>query len=263
MYTTRFQESGYRALAEYGEDIDLTTGSVPGVVIAGDSLGTWRENVLPYRGRGDDQRHNAVWLGWNNRIAGPDTTKLGAPARYSLTVPDSLGTSWRIGPQSALYLTLAVANTKPGPRAAPRDTTKKPAADTGKKAKAPKPPPPPKEKPDSAPIDLSVELVDAAGHTARLPLSRFGIARRPLDVRLYRRDGRDAQRFASISEVVPQTFVIPMRDFGAASADFDPAKLRSIRLVFDRTVAGTIIVEGVGLSTPMDAAFLASMPSQR
>ena len=85
------------------------------------------------------------------------------------------------------------------------------------------------------------------------------LARRPLDVRLYRRNGRDAQRFASISEVVPQTFVIPMRQFSAA-ADFDPARLRTIRLVFDRTVAGTVIVESIGLSTPTDAAFLASMP---
>lgn len=172
-----------------------------------------------------------------------------------------------MGPQSALYLSLAVTNTKPGPRAAPRDTTKKtPAPDSTKKIKAPKapkPPPPPKEKPDSTPIDLSVELVDVAGRVARLPLSRFGVARRPLDVRLYRRDGRDAQRFASIAEVVPQTFVIPMRDFSAASPEFDPTRLRTIRLVFDRTIAGTVIVESIGLSTPMDAAFLASMAPQR
>jgi dienelactone hydrolase len=260
MYATRFQENGYRALAEYGEDIDLTTGSIPGVVIAGDSLGTWRENVIPYRGRGDDQRHQGVWLGWNNRIAGPDTTKRGTPARYSITVPDSLDTAWRLGQESALYVSLAVTNSRPGPRAAPRDSTKKPAADSGKKTKAPKPPPPPKEKPDSTPIDLSVEVVDGAGHVARLPLSKFGVARRPLDVRLYRRDGRDNQRFTSIAEVVPQTFVIPMRDFSAASVGFDPGNLRTIRLVFDRTVAGTVIVESIGLSTPTDAAFLASMP---
>lgn len=262
MYTTQFQESGYRAVAEFGEDIDLTTGSVPGVVIAGDSLGTWRENVLPFRGRGDDQRHNAVWLGWNSHIAGPDTSKLGTPARYSLTLPDSLGTSWRVGAQSALYLSLAVTNAKPGPRAAPRDTTKKPAADSSKGKKAPKPPktpPPPKEKPDSTPIDLSVELVDAGGRIARVPLSHFGVPRRPLDARIYRREGRDAQRFASIAEVVPQTFVIPMKEFTAVSVEFDPTRLRTIRLVFDRTKAGTIILGSVGLSTPVDAAFLASM----
>ncbi len=46
MYVTRFQESGYAPLARYDEDIDVTTG-VPGVTIAGDSLATWRENILP------------------------------------------------------------------------------------------------------------------------------------------------------------------------------------------------------------------------
>jgi hypothetical protein len=259
MYTTRFQESGYRALAEFGEDIDLTTATAPGVTIAGDSLGTWRENVLPYRGRGDDQRHNAVWLGWNNRIAGPDTLKRGMPARYSLMLPDTLATSWRVGAHSALYVSLAATNAKPGPRAAPRDTTKKPAADSAKRAPAPKAPPPPKEKPDSSPVDITVELVDAQGTVARLPISRFGIARRPLDVRLYRRDGRDAQRFASISELVPQTFVMPVSVFAAASPGFDVTRLRTIRLVFDRTEAGTVVVESIGLSTPVDAAFLAAL----
>jgi hypothetical protein len=200
-----------------------------------------------------------VWLGWNNRVAGPDTLKRGVPATYSLTLPDTLATSWRVGPQSALYVSLAATNAKPGPRAAPRDTTKKPAADSGKRAPAPKLPPPPKEKPDSSPVDLSVELVDAAGTVARLPISRFGIARRPLDVRLYRRDGRDAQRFTSISELVPQTFVMPVSLFAEAAPAFDVTRLRTIRLVFDRTEAGTVVLESVGLSTPVDAAFLAAV----
>jgi hypothetical protein len=270
MYTTRFQENGYRALAEFGEDIDVTTGSARGVIIAGDSLGTWRENVLPYRGRGDDQRHNAVWLGWNNRIAGADTTKMGAAARYSITVPDSLITAWRVGPNSAIYVSLAATNAKPGPRPAPRDTAgklamtsdssqKTAAPKAAKEPKPPKTPPPPKEKPDSTPLDLSVELVDAEGHVARVPLSRFGVARRPLDTRLYRRDGRDVQRFTSISELVPQTFVMPMSEFTRASAMFDPARLRTIRFVFDRTNAGTVVVASIGLSTPTDAAFLAGI----
>ena len=72
MYTTRFQESGYRALAEFDGDVDLTTGSAHGVTIAGEHLSTWNENAVPFRGRGTDtQNHNAVWIGWNNQLA-PD-----------------------------------------------------------------------------------------------------------------------------------------------------------------------------------------------
>jgi dienelactone hydrolase len=269
MYTTRFQENGYRPLAEFDEDVDITTGSGRGVVLAGDSLSTWRENVLPFRGRGNDnQNHNAVWLGWNSRIAGTDTTKNGKPASYSISIPDSLRTAWRFGENSAVYISLATTNTKPGPRAAPRDTTKKDTtkAAPGKKPKAPKvpkPPTPPKEKPDSTPIDLTVELVDAAGHTARLPLSRFGVARRPLDARVYRRDGRDAARFASIAELIPQTFMMPVSEFARVAPEFQPRQLKSIRLVFDRTRAGTVVVEDIGISTPTDPAFLAGLPPAR
>jgi dienelactone hydrolase len=263
MYTTAFQESGFRPLATFDEDIDLTTGSVRGVELTGDSLGTWKENVLPFRGRGgDDQKHSGVWLGWNSHVAGKDTTKMGKPASYSVSVPDSVRSAWGVGDKSALYFSLAATNDKPGPRTA-RDTTKKDstAADSSKKKKAPpapKEPPKPKEKPDSTPVDLTVELVDAAGHTARLPLSRFGVARRPLDARVYRRDGRDAQRFTNIYELIPQTFVMPLADFAKAAPGFEPGKLKTIRLVFDRTVQGTVVVEDIGLSTPSDPAFLGS-----
>jgi hypothetical protein len=107
-------------------------------------------------------------------------------------------------------------------------------------------------------VDLTVELADATGGVARLPLSRFGIARKPLDTRIYRRAGRDEQRFTNIYELIPQTFVMPLADFVEASPAFDASRLASIRLVFDRTDAGTIVVEHVGLSTSSDRAFLAA-----
>jgi dienelactone hydrolase len=268
MYTTRFQESGYHPLAEFDEDVDLTTGTGPGVVIAGEHLSTWREDMLPFRGKGGDgQNHNAVWLGWNNEMAGDDTSdgktappKMGPPASYSVSVPEPLRTEWAIGDRSAVYLSVTATNTKPGPRKEKKDenqeeagAAKKPAA----KKPATKEPKKPKEEPDLTPVDLTIELTDAAGHLARLPLSRYGVARHPLDANIYRRAGRDAQRFTNIYELIPQTFVIPLADFAEAAPGFDARQIATIRLLFDRTTAGTIIVEHVGLSTPLDPAFLA------
>ena len=302
MYTTRFQESGYRPLAEFGDDVDLTTGTSQGVTLAGEHLSTWNENAMLFRGRGSDpQNHNAVWLGWNNELAGsdqgqtgvrpgsdqgqtgvrpgsdqgqstePPAKKIGPPATFTITVPDALRSAWAIGQNSVVYLSVAATNTKPGPRTPPRDPKKEEdekekekAADTKKPAPkpkptpTPKPTPKPKEKPDLTPVDLTIELTDTAGHVARLPLSQFGIARKPLDATIYRRAGRDAARFTNIFELIPQTFVMPMADFAAATPAFDPRQIASIRLVFDRTMAGTIVVEHIGLSTPKDAAFLAA-----
>jgi dienelactone hydrolase len=315
MYTTSFQESGYRPLAEFDNDVDLTTGSGRGVVIAAENLSTWNENAMPFRGRGGDtQNHNAVWIGWNNRLAGSDKPaagekpgekpgatekppqppkpaastqkpkpgekpeeklKLGPPASYAISVPDALRSEWGIGDQSVVYLSLAVTNTKPGPRAPKKDPKKEEEAEQEKektkdkpaaKKEPPKPKPPPapkepkkkKEEPDLTPVDFTVELVDTAGHVARLPISRFGIARHPMDSRIYRREGRDTQRFTNIYELVAQTFVMPVADFAGSSSEFDPRQLATIRLLFDKTEAGTVILERVGISTPKDRAFLAA-----
>ncbi len=270
MYITRFEESGYTPLAEYDEDVDVTTGSVPGVVLMGDSLGTWKEATLPYRSRGDDQRHNAVWLGWNNHVAGKDTTKMAKPASYTLTISDSLRAARSPSAASAIYLSLAVTKEKPGPRAGPKDTTKADTSKAGKAkakaladsvrkdsvAKAKAMPKPKKEESDTTPVELTVELADSAGHTARMPLSRYGTIRRPLEAHVYRRDGRDESRFAAVFELVQQTFVMPLADFAKSSPEFDPAKLKTIRLLFDKTVAGTVVVSDIGLSARIDPAYL-------
>lgn len=266
MYITRFQESGYKPLAEYDEDIDVTSGTVKGVELEGDSLGTWKEATLPYRSRGDDQRHNAVWLGWNNRSAGKDTTKLGKSASYSITLSDSLRVAYQPNAASAIYLSLAVTKEKPGPRPGPKDTTKADTSKAGKartdsiaKAKAKAEPKPSKKKEvaDTTPVELSVELVDASGHVATMPLNHFGTVRRPLETKIYRREGRDEQRFATIFELVQQTFVLPVGEFAKTSPTFDPTQLKTIRLLFDKTVAGTVVVSDIGLSPKIDPAFLA------
>jgi hypothetical protein len=250
MYITRFQESGFKPLATFDEDVDVTTGSVPGVTISGDSLATWKENALNLRGNATDYLNtNAVTLGWNNHIRGDDTTKLGRPASYTIALSDSLATSLATGPASSIYLSLAPTDAKPGPRAPARDTTKK--ADSTKKDDKAKPPAKKPDKPtkDSTPVDLTIEVTDAAGHVARTPLSAWGVPRRPLEIHLLRRKDEEQQRFPTQYELVLQTYVIPFAELMKSSPSFDPAHLRSIRFVFDRLVAGTVVVDDIGVSS--------------
>lgn len=240
-YVTRFMESGFHTLAAYDEDVDVATGTAPGVTIAAESLATWREGVLPLRSRNPDEGHYAVWLGWNNRIAGPDTMKTGKPASYSISLGDSLRTAWAVGTRTALEFSLAPTSATPGPRAAPKDTTKKDKKD--KKALKQVP-----TAADSLPMRLSIEAVDAQGTTVRLPVDRYGVIRRPLEVTVLKRKGSDKSDFASLSELIPQTYVVPLADFAAAAPSFDPSKLVTLRWVFDGTRAGTVVLTDVGLS---------------
>jgi len=105
------------------------------------------------------------------------------------------------------------------------------------------------------PVLLSVEAADAAGARAIVPLARYGVARRPLEVTVLKGKGEDRSSFGSLAEVIPQSYVIPLADFRAANPQFDPARLATIRWIFDGTRAGTVMLTDVGLSN-IAAAFL-------
>jgi hypothetical protein len=246
MYITRFEESGFAPLATFDEDVDVTTGE-PGVTISADSLGTWKESPLALRNNNDPINTQAVTLGWNRHIRGDDTTKLGKPASYTITLSDSVRNALQIGRESAIYLSLAPTDAKPGPRSPPRDTSKK--ADSAKKNSKPAAKPPKNPPKDTMPIDLTVEMVDGAGHVARLPLSKFGVPRRPLEIHILRRGDQEKQRYPTQYEMVLQTYVMPLAEFAEQSPQFDPSTLKSVRLMFDRIVQGTVVVDDIGVSS--------------
>src|SRR4051812_12451992 len=261
MYITRFQQSGFKPIATFDEDVDVTTGSVPGVKLEGDSLGTWKENALNLRPSASPLNTNAVTLGWNNKVSGPDTTKRGRPATYTITLSDSLVRAWNVDSRAAICFSVAPQDAKPGPRSPPRDTTKKDStkADSAKKkAPAPKPPKTPPAKPDSFPVDFTVQVIDANGVTASVPVTRYGVPRRPLDVRILRRANFEQQRFAQKFELVLQSYVIPVADLVAVAPTLDPSKLRTVRFVFDRAIWGQILMDDVGIWPQADPAFFSA-----
>jgi len=261
MYITRFQDHGFHTLADFTEDVDVATGTAPGVTIRDDSLATWKEAVMPLRSRNGNVGRNAVWLGWNNRIAGSDTTKIGQAASYAVTLTDSLRTAWQVGGATAIEFSMAPTDVVPKPRVAAKDTTKSKAATA--KATTPKKPKVPTKKPaakDSLPLQLSLEAIDGAGVAVRLPVSRYGVARHPLEATVMRRKGRDKSSFGALFELIPQTYVVPLADFRAKDPHFDPATLRTLRWVFDGTVAGTVIMADIGLSNISPAFLSPSLP---
>jgi dienelactone hydrolase len=267
MYITQFQESSFRPLATFEEDIDVTTGTAAGVGVRGDSLASWKEDVLPlryYRQPSDDhtQENQAVWLGWNNRIAGADTTRTGPPAAFVLSLPPSLPREWDLGPETTLDLMLTALDGKPGPRDDPnppeegeeemkKESTggggfwsalSRPFAalfsgESGEEAEEPAPP-----------LRLSVQLVDAGGNEGSVLLNEYGPVRRPIEIRIQRRDDRQYRRQY---EMVLQSYSIPLRDVvEAAGGDLDLETLREVSLRFDRSPAGRVVVDEVGFSRP-------------
>ena len=257
MYFTRYGDASTKYLATFDEDVDVTTGTAPGVKITADSLSTWKENDVAMRWRGSTFRSNVATLGWNNTPTGKDTTVPRSPGSLSISLSDSLRAAWRPDASTAVLLTIGTTTQTPGPRKLPpRDTTKRDT--TAKKDSAAKPAPkpkaPPKPKPapkdtTKHPTELSVELEDASGRTARLPLTEFGAIRVPLESYIYRRKGRDKANFSTLAEPVMQTYVVPTAAFSKANPEFDPVTLRTVRLVFDKARVGAILLDDVGLTS--------------
>ncbi|HEY0928641.1 MAG TPA: hypothetical protein VGE27_01875 [Gemmatimonas sp.] len=252
MYLTRYADARSQWLATFDEDVDVSSGTAPGVRIAADSVSSWKESDVTTRSRTNTFRSNAATIGWNNTpAAGADSTVARWPARVSISVPDSLRRAWNVGAQSALLFTIGTTDQKPGARKVPRPARADSAAkDTASKKPAAKTPKPPAKKPEKDTIapDFTVEVEDGAGRVARVPLSTLGAVRMPIESYVYRRKGRDKAQFSTLSEQVMQTYVAPLTAFTAANPSFDPATVRSIRLVFDRKRVGAILLDDVGFT---------------
>jgi len=261
MYITRFHDASFRPIADFEEDIDVTTGSRPGIRIEGDSLATWREDMLQLRSSNRSstsasQENQGVWLAWNNRIAGADTTRHGPPATYSILLPEGFAAARGIDGEASLHLLVAPTERRPGPRRDPAPDSAEGATEAGRerddRGGA--------EEEEDPPVDLSIEVEDAAGVTARVPLSRYGPIRRPLEIHISRRPDQERERFATLWELVQQSYSIPMADFVEAVPSLEPGRLRAVRLVFDRVHAGEVVVDDVGFSRMHRAFWSARIP---
>jgi len=93
-------------------------------------------------------------------------------------------------------------------------------------------------------IDLTIEVIDRRGAAARLPLSHFAYLQPQIEDHLPKASWMALP--AQTSEVVFQSFEFPLSAFSTANPAFDPTNLASVRLVFDRTPSGVVVLDNLG-----------------
>jgi hypothetical protein len=186
---------------------------------------------------------------------------MGRSASYTLILPAE-ATAWRLPVDGALQFLLMPTEEMPPPRRVSRDSTAGEAADTtaGRPRRGGSDDKEDEEKP---PIDLSVEVEDASGVRARVALSRYGAIRRPLESRILRRGDVEEDRFGSLSEMVLQSYAIPLADFTAAEPRLELDRLAKVRFLFDRAPAGTVLVDDIGFARLPAAWLVQNRPEQR
>ena len=205
----RYDDGAGIAIADYDEDVDPTTASLPGSTASGEGLVVWREGDPRFRSRVERQV-NAVTLGW--REAGTD-----ADPAYRLRWDDDVD----LGAHDGSSLRLEIAR---GTTAFPDGTP----VPTG-------------------PLDAHVVLGDAAGRRAAVPLS-FGQGVPPdLPARLSRAPLFALPRFTPSRYPLFATVELPLEAFLEADGDLDLASLVALDLEFDLVPEGLLVVRSITL----------------
>jgi hypothetical protein len=208
IYLSQYQDLNTQLVSTFEEDIDLATTTLPGGSLVGEYLAVWREQ--PARAKWGDLGDQAVYLGWA-------TGASVEPASYTIRLPNR---GLTLSQDSVLVFSLADAGENPTP------DVKGDGTGTSR-----------------APVDLTLEVEDRAGEVAKLPLSHFSFLQPQLEGRL----GKAA--FMSPfppSEAVFQHFEYPLVDFAAANPAFEPASLVRVRLIFDRSESGVVLLDDLG-----------------
>ena len=95
--------------------------------------------------------------------------------------------------------------------------------------------------------NFTIQLETIDGATVGLPFSQFAAIAPRLKVQTSKLAFLE-QALISPAEVVLQTFELPLAAFAKADARFDPARLKTITLRFDRTRSGEIALDRVGFN---------------
>ncbi len=212
-YIGRFEDSTFSVIANFDEDADVTTTTVPNGWIQPANLSFWREQDLPFRD-GDSRGNNVVALGWDNASPHPPATQT---PFYEIVLPAGMASELALNAQSTLTFAAADAEEPP------TDNTM----------------------PAAAGPDFSIELETVDGVAFLLPLERFGSIPPNRRVR-FSKFGLAESDFGLDWEPVLKTIQVPLHVFMTQFPDFSPERLKIIRFVFDRRPSGTIFLDEIG-----------------
>lgn len=228
-YVQQFQDSTFRPLAIFDEDLDVATGTAEGARITAQEVDLWREDELLHR----DQRPqgtSAVVLGWAAH---------GETPTFAIDVPE---TFWQ-GVGRDDYLTLSVtASTEELPEAADATEAADSNAADGSDGE---------DDGDTASPSPSFDI-EAVFTDARVrAVSSDAVARLapPFRVRYLKHEGDNDEQYNADWEPVLQYMELPL----AALAGDDPvASIQTIRLRFGGMPEAVVIVDDIGIRRAND-----------
>jgi dienelactone hydrolase len=212
IYINRYEDSNFIIIADFEEDFDVTTTTIPDGRLLGENLLTWKEAHIPYRAKGDSTQENStVVLEWDNDNGqDPNSSEI---VSYTVTLNPEVVNELKLNRDMNIVFSIGAENDD-----------------------------------QYEPLDLTIELCDGEGNCTALPLSSVGPVHPALTVRLAKWKWLEKKFIEEFSERILQTYEIPIHSFVENNSLLDPAKLESIRFIFDRSEKGIIMLDDIGFS---------------
>lgn len=246
LYVNRFEDSTFRKITDFEEDINPLTGSAAGISLMGEGLAVWSEDRLEFR-RGTTQENHVVRLGWKSEekaetketksiSMGSDESKTG-PARYTITLTSDFINKQDISDKTLLVFSMTDSGEEPPE---PDDVDDNDDNDDNENKEESD------EEDEKEPLDLTIELLDSNGNSARLSLGYFSTLHPPFKVTYSKWPLFEAFAYEKSTEPLLETFEFPLKAFKDMNPDFEPGKLEKINFLFDRNPEGVIYLDEIG-----------------
>ena len=252
LYINRYADNDFIPVCTFDEDVDVTTGSGPGITTSAEYLDLWKEHDLSLRSW-STKKNNALTLGWRR-----DTTEMDDSTEtlcdtdsipgYHIEIPK--GFMKTKGLDSNALLLFSAANTEE--KVPEEEKTEKKADSTAninnvneKEEKENKNSEEEEEKPEQ--VDFSIKLADQHGDTVIIPLSEFAYIPPVFKAKFLKLKSQN-KRYGGDYEVTLQDFRLPLKAFVDKNPDFDPGKLKEISFIFNQQPEGVVVIDRIGFS---------------
>ncbi|WP_420385383.1 alpha/beta hydrolase family protein [Roseivirga sp.] len=247
IYLNQFEASNWQYLADFEEDLDLTTTS-HGDSISGENLTVWREQLVSMKWGNKGTR--AAYLGWDSLAYEADT------ARYTFHFKEPLNA------ESLSTLSFELSESKEGtyPDKERDEEAQKnnngennsnvenedvDSANEEEEEKSEEEEEEDDDKPKAKePLDFRIELTDESGHKTSFLLSDYSYLQRQITVDVLK---NPELQDTKTSEAIYNTFMFNLRNLIDSNTDFDLKAIRSLSFVFDQSPKGVIILDKLSM----------------
>lgn len=209
-YISKFEDSNYSVIANFEEDVDITTGTLSGVKLKGERFRFWREKDAPLRNE-DEKNNSGVFLRWKNTY-GIETKNKKSFATYKVKLPKDLSKK-ELNKSSILNFSLA---------------------DTGFSE-------------NIGNIDLTIEVKDKNGLVSEVALSEVGALNPAFKVKFTKWSFLE-KTYDNEIEMGLQSYRIPLGNFMEKNPEVSLSNIEYINFIFNKTTEGEVLLDDIGFS---------------